>query len=118
MKSVGARDYREIRYDLLPELRRKRSLPGVGPFLEAVSDFIAAHNTESARRLEQGKSTGIKRVTSEDLESFTRLVLAQKNASVLGAMLAAYATCRVPKVADEPEPEPEPQLTENEGDEG
>jgi hypothetical protein len=114
MKSMGTRDYREIRYDLLPELRRKRKLPGVGPFLEAVTDFIAAHNTESARRMEQGKSTGIKRVTSEDMESFADLLLGQKNASVLGAMLCAYATCRVPKAADEPEPQP---ASENEGDE-
>jgi hypothetical protein len=114
MKSVGARDQREIRYDLLPELRRKRSLPGVGPFLEAVSDFIATYNAESARRLEQGKPTWIKRVTSEDMESFTQLLLEQKNASVFGAMLCAYATCRVPKSVDEPEPQP---VSENEGDE-
>ena len=114
MKSLGRRDYREIRYDLLPELRRKRSLPGVAPFLGAVSDFIATYNAESARRMEQGKTTGIKRVTSEDMESFTELLLEQRDASVLGAMLCAYATCRVPKAADEPEPQP---VDENEGDE-
>ena len=114
MKSMGTRDYREIRYDLLPELRRKRNLPGVGPFLEAVSDFIATHNVESVRRLELGKPTGTKRVTSEDMESFTQLLLEQRNASVFGAMLCAYATCRVPKSADEPEPQP---VSENEGDE-
>lgn len=113
MKSAK-KEYREIRYDLLPELRRKRSLPGVGPFLESVSDFIARYNAESARRLEQEKRTGIKRVTSEDMESFTQLLLEQKDASVLGAMLCAYATCRVPKAADEPEPQP---IGENEGDE-
>jgi hypothetical protein len=113
MKSAK-KEYREIRYDLLPELRRKRSLPGVGPFLESVSDFVASYNAESARRLEQEKKTGIKRVTSEDLESFTQLLLEQRDASVLGAMLCAYATCRVPKAADEPEPQPE---TQNQGDE-
>jgi hypothetical protein len=112
MKSAKT-EYREIRYDLLPELRRKRSLPGVGPFLESVSDFIARYNAESARRLEQEKRTGIKRVTSEDMESFTQLLLQQKDASVLGAMLCAYATCRVPKAADEPEPQ---AAVENEGD--
>jgi hypothetical protein len=114
MKSGGMRDYREIRYDLLPELRRKRTLPGVAPFLEAVSDFIAKHNAESARRLEQGKTTGIKRVTSEDMEAFTLLLLDQKDAAVFGAMLCAFATCRVPKGADEPDPEP---TDENQGDE-
>ncbi len=103
-KSMGQKDYREIRYDLLPELRRKRSLPGVGPFLGAVSDFIGKYNAESARRLEQGKTSGVKRVTSDDLEAFTQLLLDQKNASVIGAMLTAYATCRVPKATDEPEP--------------
>ncbi|HTX75564.1 MAG TPA: hypothetical protein VMD29_05100 [Terracidiphilus sp.] len=113
MKSAK-KEYREIRYDLLPELRRKRSLPGVGPFLASVSDFIATYNAESARRLEQEKRTGIKRVTSEDMESFTQLLLKQKDASVLGAMLCAYATCRAPKAADEPEPQP---VAENEGGE-
>jgi hypothetical protein len=102
------RDYREIRYDLLPEFRRKRTLPGVAPFLEAVSDFITKHNAESARRLEQGKTTGIKRVTSEDMEAFTLLLLDQKDAAVFGAMLCAFATCRVPKGVDQSEPDPEP----------
>jgi hypothetical protein len=115
------KDHREIRYDLLPELSRKRSLPGVGPFLEAVSDFIATYNKESARRLEQNKRSGIKRISSEDMESFTQLLLEQKNAAVLGAMLCAYATCKAPKEADEPEaptidePEPQPE-DDNEGD--
>jgi hypothetical protein len=118
MKSAN-KDYREIRYALLPELRRKRSLPGVGPFLEALSDFIASYNAESARRLELQKKTGIKRVSAEDLEAFTQLLLHQKDASVFGAMLCAYATCRTPKEAvgelpPETEIEPEP---ENEGDE-
>jgi hypothetical protein len=108
MKSGGMRDYREIRYDLLPEFRRKRTLPGVAPFLEAVSDFITKHNAESARRLEQGKTTGIKRVTSEDMEAFTLLLLDQKDAAVFGAMLCAFATCRVPKGVDQSEPDPEP----------
>jgi hypothetical protein len=117
MKSAN-KDYREIRYDLLPELRRKRSLPGVGAFLERVSDFIASYNAESARRLELQRKTGIKRVSAEDMEAFTQILLEQKDASVFGAMLCAYATCKAPKVEREPgfeaEPEPEP---ENEGDE-
>lgn len=120
MKS-GNKDYREIRYDLLPELRRKRSLPGVGPFLECVSDFIARYNAESARRLEIRKRTGIKRVSAEEMDGFTQLLLQQKDASVFGAMLCAYATCRAPKEAagelqpeTEAEVEPEP---DNEGGE-
>src|ERR1019366_5889956 len=96
MKTGGMRDYREIRYDLLPELRRKRTLPGVAPFLGELSDFIPTHNAESARRLEQGRTTGIKRMTSEDMEAFTLLLVEQKDAAVFGAMLCAFATCRVP----------------------
>jgi hypothetical protein len=45
---------------------------------------------------------------------FTQLLLEQKNAAVLGALLCAYGTCRVPKSADEPEPQP---VNEDEGDE-
>jgi hypothetical protein len=111
------KDHRDIRYDLLPELSRKRSLPGVGRFLESVSDFIASYNRESARRLELGKKTGTKRVSSEEMESFTQLLLERKDASVLGALLCAYATCKVPRDADEPEDEPEPQVgAGNKGD--
>jgi len=112
------KDHRDIRYDLLPELSRKRSLPGVGPFLESVSDFIASYNRESARRLEQNKKTGVRRVTSEELESFTQLLLEQKNASVLGALLCAYATCKVPRDVDEAEDDAEPQVADaKKGDE-
>jgi len=87
-------DYRDIRYDILPELRRKRTLPTAGPFLEALSDFVAAYNAESAKRLESHKRSGTKRVTTEELQSFISLLDAQKDASVIGAMLCAYATCR------------------------
>ena len=103
------KDHREIRYDLLPELRRKRSLPGVAPFLEAVAEFVCTYNAESARRLEQGKTSGVARVSTEDMESFTGLLLEQKDASVLGALLCAYATCRVPAPGGESESEPEDQ---------
>jgi hypothetical protein len=87
-------DYRDIRYDILPELRRKRTLPTAGPFLEALCDFVAAYNAESAKRLESNKRSGTRRVTTEELQSFISLLDAQKDASVIGAMLCAYATCR------------------------
>src|SRR5207248_2997785 len=82
------------RYDILPELRRKRMLPGKQAFLETVSDFIATYNSESARRLELGKRSGIKRITTEELLGFTELFDGQKDGALLGAMLCAYATCR------------------------
>jgi hypothetical protein len=97
MKAMKRPDYREIRYDLLPELRRKRTLPGVGPFLDTVGEFIASYNAESARRLEGNKKTGIRRVATEDFSAFVNLVSAQKDASVVGALLCAYATCREPQ---------------------
>jgi hypothetical protein len=96
-------DCREIRYDVLPELRRKRTLPTTGPFLEALSDFIATYNVESAKRFESSKRSGTKRVTAEELQSFISLLDAQKDASVIGAMLCAYATCREAQEADVPD---------------
>jgi hypothetical protein len=88
------RDYRDIRYDILPELRRKRTLPGKSAFLEAVADFVASYNAESARRLELGKDSGIKRITTDELQAFMELFDGQKDAALIGAMLCAYATCR------------------------
>ena len=86
------RDYRDIRYDILPELRRKRSL-STAAFLEAVTEFLSEYNAESARRLEMGKQSGIKRIATEDLESFLSLFDGRKDA-LIGSLLCAYATCR------------------------
>jgi hypothetical protein len=97
MKAMKRPDYREIRYDLLPELRRKRTLPGTGPFLDALGEFVASYNAESARRLELGKRTGIRRVTTEEWSAFVELACRQKDASVIGALLCAYASCREPR---------------------
>jgi hypothetical protein len=96
MKRNG-KNHREIRYDILPELHRKRQLPGKAPFLEAVTEFIASYNAESSKRLEAKKDSGTGRVGEEDLLSFVELVDAQKDASLLGALLCAYATCKQPK---------------------
>lgn len=95
-------DYREIRYDVLPELRRKRTLPTAGPFVEAVSDFVATYNSESARRLEMNKRSGTKRVTTEELQSFVSLFESHKDATLIGAILCAYATCREVQEPDVP----------------
>lgn len=110
MKAMKRPDYREIRYDLLPELRRKRTLPGVGPFLEVLGEFVASYNAESARRLELGKRTGLRRVTTEQWDAFVELACGQKDASVIGALLCAYATCREPQ-------QPAPEDTNNVSDE-
>lgn len=95
-------DYREIRYDILPELKRKRSLPDPDHLVEAITAFVTSFNAESAKRLENTKATGTWRVTTEELASFLGLFDDPKNkGSVIGAMLSAYATCREIKDPEE-----------------
>lgn len=101
-------EYREIRYDLLHEIRRKRSLPGDAPLLEIVADFVAAYNYENARRREMGKRAP-RNVTTDELEAFTRLVEA-KRAPIVGALLAAYGSCRDPRDAEAPPDEPASEM--------
>lgn len=93
----NGKNHREIRYDILPELHRKRQLPGKEPFLEAVTEFIASYNAESAKRLEAKKDTGTGRVDENDLLAFVQLLDTHRDASLMGALLCAYATCRQPK---------------------
>jgi hypothetical protein len=105
------REYREIRYDLIPELRRKSSLPGNEPLIQALSDFISKYNIENARRRELGKPAP-RNVTTEELEALVRLI-ETGGAATVGPMLCAYASCRVPKEPDlGPEAESETAETE------
>ena len=66
LKAMNRADYREIRYDLLPELRRKRSLPGVAPLMESVADFVASYNAENGRRREMSRKAP-RNITTEEL---------------------------------------------------
>ncbi len=100
-KAMGIPDYREIRYDLLHDLRRKRSLPGKEPFVEAVSDFVSKYNAENARRREMRK-TAPRNVTTEEFVSLVGL-LERYGAPIVGALLCAYGTCREPRDAESPE---------------
>jgi len=95
LKAMKRTDYRDIRYDLLPELRRKSSLPGSNPLIEAVSDFISKYNVENARRREMGKPAP-RNVTTEEFAAFVALVEAA-GAPTVGAMLCAYGSCREPR---------------------
>jgi hypothetical protein len=102
-KAMKKPDYREIRYDLFHELRRKRSLPGPGPLMEAVADFISKYNAENARRREMGKFAP-RNVTTDEFSAFASLV-ERYGASLVGALLCAYGSCREPRNEDVPEPE-------------
>jgi hypothetical protein len=104
-KAMRKPDYREIRYDLLHDLRRKRSLPGGGPLIEAVADFVSKYNAENARRREMGKSAP-RNVTTEEFSAFAALI-ERHGASLVGALLCAYGSCREPRDDEAPELEGE-----------
>jgi hypothetical protein len=87
-------DYREIRYDLLPDLRRTRSVPG-SQFIETISEFISRYNVENARRREMNKPAPAN-VTTDDFMRFMRLV-EKHGSAVVGALLCAYGSCREPR---------------------
>lgn len=106
LKAAGVKDYREIRYDLLPDMNRKRNLPGNGPLIEALSEFIRRYNYENERRRELGKRAPA-RVSTEEFGALVALV-DEYGAPVVGALLCAYGTCKEPR-AEEPEV---PVLTE------
>jgi hypothetical protein len=110
-KAMGKSDYREIRYDLLHDLRRKRSLPGIVPLVETVSEFISKYNVENARRREMRKPAP-RNVTTEEFMAFAALI-ERYGASMVGALLCAYGSCREPREEDAPEPtEDETKLDE------
>jgi hypothetical protein len=95
-------EHRDVRYDLFPELRRKRELPGNQPLIEALSEFVQSYNSENARQRETiatnpGKKTWYppSQVTTAEFASFVALVEAL-GASIVGAMLCAYGSCREP----------------------
>lgn len=89
------RDYRDIRYDLIPDLRRKSGLPGNSPLIEVISRFISLYNVENARRWEL-KKPAPRNVTTEEFAAVVRLIDAY-GAATVGPMLCAYASCRLPK---------------------
>lgn len=97
-KARGARDVREIRYDLLPELRRARALPDSAQFVDVVAEFVTKYNTENARRWEMKKRAPAN-IHTDELESFLRLIDSH-SASTVGALLCAYGTCVEPSTSD------------------
>lgn len=109
-KSMGVKDLREIRYDLLHDIRRKRSL-SPAEFMEALADFIGQYNAENARRREMGKKAQ-RNVTTEELHSFAALV-ERHGPAVVGALLGAFGSCRKPRDPDVPAENAEAGAGEN-----
>jgi hypothetical protein len=100
-KAMNRPDYREIRYDLLPELRRKSSLPGNDPLIQALSDFVSKYNVENAPRRELNKPAP-RNITTDEFSSLIALIETHRAATV-GPMLCAYGSCRLSRDRDEPE---------------
>lgn len=95
LKSNGVKDIRDIRYDLIPELRRARAVPDSTLFVEAVADFVTTYNRENARRRELGKQAPAN-VHTDEFARFLHLV-DEHGANVVGALLCAYGTCVEPR---------------------
>jgi hypothetical protein len=105
---ANKQEHRPVRYDLFPELRRKRELPKPDPLVETVSEFIQSYNSENARQAEILKTNPEKRswrpppqVTTEEFAAFVALV-ETIDASIVGAMLCAYGSCREPREPENP----------------
>jgi hypothetical protein len=86
--------WREIRYELLHDIHRTRKVPG-NAFAERISEFISLYNYENARHREIKKDpkAAPPNVSDEELRSFLSLI-DRKGASVVGALLAAYGSCK------------------------
>jgi hypothetical protein len=97
-KAMNRPDYREIRYDLLPDLRRKSSLPGNAPLIQTLADFISKYNVENARRRELNKQAP-RNITTDEFSSLVALIEDHK-ASIVGPMLCAFGSCRVSRDPD------------------
>jgi len=96
--------WREIRYDLLHDIHRTRKVPG-DAFVECITQFISRYNYENARRREVTKNpkSAPANVSDEELKSFVALI-SRHGAAVVGALLAAYGTCKEKWEPDAEEP--------------
>ncbi len=86
---------REIRYGLLHELRRKRSL-STEEFVEAVADFISRYNAENARlrEVKGDLSAAPANITDSEFQEFVTLFDRGWKPSLVGALLIALGSCR------------------------
>ncbi|MEK7280794.1 MAG: hypothetical protein AAB037_00375 [Chloroflexota bacterium] len=104
-KSGGEKVWREVRYELLHDLNRTRKVPG-SAFIECVAEFLSRYNYENARHREQtgNLQSAPANVSDEEFRSFVSLV-DQYGAPTVGALLAAYGSCKEKWEGDEPLPE-------------
>lgn len=100
--------WREIRYDLLHDIQRTRKVPG-DAFVECITQFISRYNYENARRREVTKNSksAPANISDEELKSFVGLI-SRHGAAVVGALLAAYGTCKEKWEPEEEEPSASP----------
>jgi len=98
------KEHREIRYELLHEIRQKRIVGDGSQLIATLSDFIAAYNRENARQAEifrENKRTWRpqRHVTTAEFQSIVQLMQAD-GVPLVGALLAAYASCRLTEVGE------------------
>lgn len=104
--------WREIRYELLPDLLRTRQLPG-SSFVECVMQFASNYNRENSRRREseQNPKAAPANLSDKELASFISLV-DEHGAPLIGSLLAAFGSSKTFR-----EPDAETPLDVDEADE-
>lgn len=112
-KAGGEKEWREVRYELLHDLHRTRKVPG-NAFIECVAEFVSRYNYENARHREQ---TGDVRsapanVSDEEFKAFVSLV-DRFRAPTVGALLAAYGSCKEKWEGEDSEPDSGAAVSDN-----
>ena len=87
----GDSHHREIRYGLLPNIRRAGCL-GKHELLAVISEFISSFNRESIRRRRAGVRAS--EIRSEELAAFSRIVDQAPNANLIAALLCGVSSSR------------------------
>lgn len=93
-RARGEEVWRGIRYELLHDLHRTRKVPG-DAFVQCVMEFVSHYNRENARRreMEGNPKAAPANVSDEELKEFLALV-DRHGAALVGALLAAYGSCK------------------------
>jgi len=107
-RARGEEVWREIRYELLHDLHRTRKVPGHA-LVECVMEFVSHYNRENARRRETAKNpkAAPANVSDEELKEFLALV-DRHGAALVGALLAAYGSCKEKWEPEDSEAAPAP----------